>query len=131
MASQPLVWLITGASRGIGLELTKQLLDAPSHFVVAACRNPSSASGLKALAVTANDRLHTVRMDVSDASSIRSCADEVCTILGDRRVGVDYLVNNAGVALRPDTAYGMDVDDMLQTFVTNVAGPVLSFESRA
>ncbi|RDX45210.1 NAD-P-binding protein [Lentinus brumalis] len=113
------VWFITGTSRGIGLEMTRQLLRTPANTVIAACRNPSKADALRSLA---NGKLHVVALDVVDRESVRKCAEEVTALVGDK--GIDYLVNNAGVASGGmDTAYDMDLDVLQQTFQTNVMGP--------
>lgn len=113
------VWLITGyalsfqnisimahvsyrASRGIGLELTRQLLRSPSNTVIAACRNPARASGLIDVKSAADKKgtLHIVTLDVTDSASCKKCVGDVVEILGSK--GIDYLINNAGlVRLRP------------------------------
>ncbi|KAI0696967.1 NAD-P-binding protein [Cerioporus squamosus] len=121
--AQEYVWLITGANRGIGLEMVKQLLQSPSNTVVAACRNPAKAADLQQLAETAGGKLHVVALDVADKASIKQAAKEVAGIVGEK--GIDYLINNAGIVMPggADTAFGMDLDVLQQTFVTNVAGP--------
>ena len=65
-------YLISGASRGIGLETARQLLAAsPDNQVIAAARSPSSAKELQEL-VTANPgRSALVSIDVSDARSVK------------------------------------------------------------
>ncbi|TFK81889.1 NAD(P)-binding protein [Polyporus arcularius HHB13444] len=119
--SQEYVWLITGANRGIGLELVRQLLQAPSNIVVAACRNPSKATELQELAAKASGRLHLVALDVTSKESINQAAEEVAKTFGGK--GIDYLVNNAGILPGgQDTAFSMDVNILEETFVTNVAG---------
>ena len=82
-------------SSGIGLEITKQLLESPNTVVLAACRSPSNASALQDLTVSAGGRLHVLLLDVNDAESIRDAAGKAAQIVGDR--GIDYLINNAGV----------------------------------
>ncbi|RDX45929.1 NAD(P)-binding protein [Lentinus brumalis] len=120
--AQAYVWLITGANRGIGLEMVKQLLQSPSNIVVAASRNPAKATELQGLAEKANGKLHLVILDVTDKESINKAAKEVAGFLGGK--GIDYLINNAGVILGgEDTAFSLDVDILTKTFVTNVAGP--------
>ncbi|TFK89373.1 NAD(P)-binding protein [Polyporus arcularius HHB13444] len=119
--SEEYVWLITGANRGIGLEIVQQLLQSPSNIVIAACRNPAKATELQELAKKAGGKVHVVELDVSDKESINKAAKEVSEILGGK--GIDYLVNNAGVSLGGyDTAFSMDLDILKKTFVTNVAG---------
>ena len=61
-------YLVTGASRGIGFELTKQLLARGDH-VIAAVRDPSKASALKSLPDAAN--LDVVKIDVEHPESIK------------------------------------------------------------
>lgn len=78
---------ITGAGRGIGLELVRQHLDA-GDTVFAFARDPSGSDKLDALAC---DRLHVVAMDVGDDASVRSAAGAI----GDARI--DVLYNVAGV----------------------------------
>ncbi|CDO74376.1 hypothetical protein BN946_scf184956.g5 [Trametes cinnabarina] len=116
------VWLVTGANRGIGLELTKQLLRNPSNIVLAACRNPDQAAALNEVAQAANGRVHVLCLDVTDRSSIRDAFSEATRILGDK--GIDYLLNNAAINLRDwDSAFTLDPDVMQQVFETNVVGP--------
>ncbi|KAI0375989.1 hypothetical protein BV20DRAFT_960087 [Pilatotrama ljubarskyi] len=68
---RPTTWLITGTSRGIGLELVRQLLQTPNNLVVAACRNPEKAVALKGLQSSAKGTLHVARLDTSDFDDIR------------------------------------------------------------
>lgn len=79
------VALVTGANRGIGLELTRQLLDA-GYTVHATYRN--ALGGLADFA-TANLQTHT--MEVRSDDSVRSVMDSITEPL-------DLLVNNAGIS---------------------------------
>ncbi|MEV4255122.1 SDR family NAD(P)-dependent oxidoreductase, partial [Spirillospora sp. NPDC049652] len=81
------VWFITGASRGLGLEIAKAAL-AEGDRVVAAVRDPEAMPGLD------GDHL-TVRLDVTDE---RQARDAVGAAL-DRYGRIDVLVNNAGYGL--------------------------------
>jgi len=76
--------VVTGANRGIGLELVRQLL-ARGDQVEAACRRPHDAPELRATGA----RLHAV--DVADGASV----DAFAAALGD--LPVDLVINNAGV----------------------------------
>ncbi|KAI0325666.1 NAD-P-binding protein [Cubamyces sp. BRFM 1775] len=122
-SSRPVTsWLVTGASRGIGFELVRQLLASPENLVVAACRNPTTATALRHLQEHARGTLHIIHMDVSDFDSVRASAKSLEPILGE--VGLDYLINNAGIATR-DTSFTLDPDELLRIVRTNVAGPAL------
>lgn len=83
------------ANRGIGLELTKQLLESSSNTIIAASRNPSQATALKALSDSAKGRVHLITLDISNKASVQASVTETEAILKDR--GVDYLINNAGI----------------------------------
>ena len=82
-------------SRGIGLGLTKQLLESPSNFIIATCRDPSKAIALDELQNTAKGTLQVIRLDVDVQESMLQSVEEVSTLVGER--GLDYLVNNAAI----------------------------------
>lgn len=81
-------WLITGASRGFGRELTEQLL-ARGHRVAATLRRPEQ---LDDLAGRHQRRLWVRALDVTDTAQLRRVVAEAFTDL-DR---VDVVVSNAG-----------------------------------
>jgi len=60
MASN-IVALITGASRGLGLQLARSLLLKENFHVVATCRNPSGAEELQALQVLREHSAHLIQ----------------------------------------------------------------------
>ena len=62
-------YLVTGASRGIGLEMVKQLL-ARGDVVVAAARNPAKATHLQAMKT---EKLHIIELDVETPTTIKAC----------------------------------------------------------
>ena len=68
--------LITGASRGLGLEIVKQLLKNPTKLaqkspamIVATCRDPDKAPELQELAAKENNRLYVKQFDVTNFAS--------------------------------------------------------------
>ncbi|OBZ65602.1 hypothetical protein A0H81_14507 [Grifola frondosa] len=116
-------WLITGSSRGIGLELTRQLLTSPVNTVIATCRDPTGASALTALQDGAQGTLHIIALDVADEVSIRTAVKEAAVILGER--GLDYLYNNAAINETDDTAFSFDPARLARAVHINVVGPAL------
>lgn len=110
-------FLITGANRGIGLELTRQAL-ARGDSVIAAARD-AGAQSLDALAAKAGDRLQTIALDVVDETSVNAAA----TSLAGR--AIDVLINNAGI-IGPNrqSTLDMDFDGLAQTLAVNSIAPL-------
>ena len=86
--------LISGASRGLGLEMTRQLL-VRGDRVAAACRHPGRALALTRLAGEHPGRLHVLPLDLTEPRSIAEVAREIAALDLD----IDLLVNNAGVLI--------------------------------
>ncbi|CAG8977781.1 hypothetical protein HYALB_00010866 [Hymenoscyphus albidus] len=91
-------YLITGASRGLGFEMVKALLQKPTSEVstiFATIRgNPSPA--LQEVIDQSQGRVVTVKLEVSDDASITAAANDVKEKLAGR--GLDVLINNAAIA---------------------------------
>lgn len=90
------VWVVTGASRGIGTEFVKQILSSDGHQVVAGARTPDTATVLQDLLRQYPGRLHIIPLDVASTTSIQDAARQVSQLQGIS--GVDYLINNAAVS---------------------------------
>jgi NAD(P)-dependent dehydrogenase (short-subunit alcohol dehydrogenase family) len=87
MTTEKKVWLVTGASRGMGVDIAKAALNA-GHAVVGTARNSDTV----AAAVGQRDDLLAVNLDVTDPS-----AAEAAVQASVQRFGrIDVLVNNAG-----------------------------------
>ena len=110
--------VITGANRGIGLELVRCYLNDGGWQVIASCRNPDGADALKALSAN-NAQLEIAQLDVSDAGSIAAFKTE----LGARTI--DVLVNNAGIIGGDKQSFGsIDYDDWMHTILVNSLSPI-------
>jgi NAD(P)-dependent dehydrogenase (short-subunit alcohol dehydrogenase family) len=101
--------LVTGANRGIGLELTRQLKEK-GWDVIGACRSSSEALDKLGVRVEAG-------VDVSSAQSVQELAGRL------EGVSLDLLLNNAGI-LRSETLEEMDFDSIRQQFEVNSVGPL-------
>lgn len=84
------IWLVTGASRGLGLEIARAALGA-GKTVVATAR---SAEAVRDAFGGDHDRLHALALDIVDAEAASSVAAEAAERFG----AIDVLVNNAGYA---------------------------------
>jgi NAD(P)-dependent dehydrogenase (short-subunit alcohol dehydrogenase family) len=81
------IWFITGAGRGMGVDIAKAAL-AAGNAVVASGRNPERVSA----ALGAHDDLLVVKLDVTDPADAKDAARAAV----DRFGRIDVLVNNAG-----------------------------------
>lgn len=110
--------LITGASRGLGLEFSRRFAES-GWKVLATCREPESANALQALAGR-HASLSVRRLDVADFARMDQLADELsgCPI--------DVLLNNAGVYADSErNAFGaLDYAAWERTLRVNVLAPV-------
>ncbi|CAG9464189.1 unnamed protein product [Pedinophyceae sp. YPF-701] len=118
-----------GASRGLGAEYTRQLLQRPNYQVVATCRRPENSAELQDLAAEHGSRLTVLPLDVQDEASIAAVARDVHA---RHAAGVDLLINASGVlhipdtGLQPETSISrLERDNMNYSFAVNAMGPLL------
>ncbi|OGX82317.1 SDR family oxidoreductase [Hymenobacter glacialis] len=118
--------LITGANRGLGLELVCQYLERGDH-VFAASRHPADAVELQRLHQQYADRLVLLALDVTSAASIAAAVQAV----NNATDALDLLINNAGVY--PNAGSGdahqrlgqLTHEDAIETMQVNAIGPLL------
>jgi NAD(P)-dependent dehydrogenase (short-subunit alcohol dehydrogenase family) len=111
----PGVWLITGASRGLGRALADAVI-AAGHMLVAAARNPAQ---LADLAQRAPDRMRAVALDVTDATA----AERAVHTARDAFGRLDVLVNNAGYG-NINSIEETSLTDFREQIETNLFGVV-------
>ncbi|MDH3285231.1 MAG: SDR family oxidoreductase [Acidobacteriota bacterium] len=112
--------LISGTSRGIGLEFTRQFLAAGDE-VYALARAPERSDGLLALGEAHPGTLHVGRVDVSDRRLIGAAHEAVRKVWD----GVDLLINNAGTYGSRDSKLDtLDLDEVRAVMETNAMGPL-------
>src|SRR3954453_19633382 len=112
--SEQKVFFITGASRGLGVDLARSALDA-GHAVVATGRSTDSV----AAAIGAHDDLLVAQLDVTDPASAQAAVDAAVARFGR----IDVLVNNAGNFIAGTFEEIPDADFRAQ-LETNLFGPM-------
>lgn len=121
--------VVTGANRGLGLELVRGLL-ARGDRTIAACRAPGRASALNAMAGEHPGRLHVLPLDVADARSRAAFAAELPLVLGEGgRIGL--LLNNAGVLHSGERFGSLGEANLEHSFRVNAMGPLLLTQALA
>jgi len=105
------VWLITGASRGFGAEISKAVLAAGEKLVATA----RTMQGLEHLGT--NGSLFTAVLDVTDEPQVKDVVHAAVAHFGH----VDVLVNNAGISLL-GALEESSADEVERLYRTNVFG---------
>jgi NAD(P)-dependent dehydrogenase (short-subunit alcohol dehydrogenase family) len=116
--------LVTGANKGIGLEVVRQLLNRNFNVILTA-RNREK--GLRAIEKLKNrdEKLLFVQMDVGNEDSIKKAAKEVQS----KNIKIDVIVNNAGVLLDSESINEVSSEKILTTFRVNTLGPILVIQN--
>ncbi|MEY4641160.1 MAG: hypothetical protein RLZZ227_1154, partial [Pseudomonadota bacterium] len=105
--------IITGANRGIGLELARLFLQAGKR-VIAGCRQPDKAEALRKLP----GALEILQLDVASGASIEAFVMQI-------KGPVDVLINNAGVyGGQQQGLQDMDYAQWLRTLEINTLAPL-------
>jgi len=121
MSKSPKNILVTGANKGIGLEICRQLARSGHHLILSARSVERGEQAVKDLAKEGL-KVEFLLLDTADEKSIRQAAGE----LKGKIKALHVLINNAAIL---DTWQGTIVDakaaDLRETYATNVIGPVL------
>ncbi len=108
------LWLITGASSGLGYALARAVLEHGDRVLLTA----RTTAPMDELASRYPERAHVAALDVTDASQVAAVVADAEARLG----GVDVLVNNAGVGYIGAVEEGDD-GDVRRQFDINFFGP--------
>ncbi len=110
--------LITGTSRGIGLEMVRYAMEC-GWRVFACCRHPHQADALLKLAALAPERISVHIADLAELATLQALAYEL------RNEAIDMLINNAGVYGSNQNQFGeVDVRSWQQAFAINCIAPL-------
>lgn len=114
------VALVTGANKGIGFEVARQLARKNFHVWLGARNAEAGRAGAEKL--SADGTITFLEIDVADAKSIRRAAED----FSHRADRLDVLVNNAGILLDDDgSALAITPEIFEDTLRTNTLGPWL------
>ena len=115
--------LVTGASRGIGLEMVRYAMNK-GWDVLACCRHPQRADNLLSMAQLSNGRVSVHIVDMAELATIQALAYEL------RHEKIDMLINNAGVYGSDSNSFGeVDARDWSETFKVNTIAPMKMSEA--
>jgi NAD(P)-dependent dehydrogenase (short-subunit alcohol dehydrogenase family) len=115
------VALVTGANRGIGFEVARQLALKKMTVLMGARRDDRGTAARNKLTEQGLD-VHFIRIDVTDPTTIQSAVGRI----RDEFSRLDVLINNAGILLDSETSIlELSVALFQNTLETNTLGPFL------
>ncbi|HSO07891.1 MAG TPA: SDR family oxidoreductase [Pelomicrobium sp.] len=122
------VAVVTGANRGIGLEIARQLAEKGVHVVMTARDRKKGEAAAQELRARKLD-VEFMPVDVTEPGTIAALAAALEKKFG----GVDILVNNAGILPDPKGAKVMNehVDTFRAALETNTLGPLMLAQALA
>jgi NAD(P)-dependent dehydrogenase (short-subunit alcohol dehydrogenase family) len=115
--------LITGSSRGIGLESALAFARA-GYQVLATLRSPEKATALKEIIKNESLPISIHAMDVNSDESVTSCFKEITQKYG----AIDVLVNNAGLGIN-GTIEELPISEFKSVMETNYFGVIRCIQS--
>ncbi|BCL33856.1 SDR family oxidoreductase [Nostoc sp. MS1] len=111
------VALITGANKGIGYEIARQLGSRGATVIIGA-RNIERGTEASNQLLSHQIDARAVQLNVTDQKTIDSTASQIDGEFGK----LDILVNNAGIAIDRVPPSQLDIETLRQTYETNVFG---------
>lgn len=119
MATANKIALVTGANKGIGLEISRNLAGAGCTVLLGARNIERGQQAARQLGGAGLDDVHFIELDVTRQGTVMAAAEQI-----EKRYGrLDILINNAGVNLRGDGLPGSaDLSAVQKVFDTNFFG---------
>ncbi|KII84565.1 hypothetical protein PLICRDRAFT_45941 [Plicaturopsis crispa FD-325 SS-3] len=121
------VYLISGATRGIGFGLVTSLVARENVIVFAGARDPSgvTSTALQALVKEHPGKLHFVQLASASEEDAGAAAARVREVAGH----VDVVIANAGIAETFAPAHEVPIDAVEHHFKVNAIGPLVLFQA--
>lgn len=116
--------LITGANRGLGLELVLQCVQRGDQ-VFAGCRSPKKSTALTDVSVKYPGQVTILPLEVTDEESIAQAAAKIAT----ETDGLDLLFNNAAIHTDGEHLSEVNAETLLKLIHVNAVGAVLVAQS--
>ena len=111
--------LVTGANKGIGKEIARQLAKQDVHVIMGARDHKRGQAAVDELSKEGLS-VELIDLDITDDSSVTTAAKTI----QDKHGKLDILVNNAGIAMWSQDPLQLDVKAFQATYDTNVFGIV-------
>lgn len=108
------VWLITGASSGLGLILTQYVLNS-GNYVIATTRSPEILK--EKIKVKNKENFYPLQVDITDGESVNKAINKAISFFGT----IDVLVNNAGYE-QVGTVEDLSEKELMDIFNVNFMG---------
>ncbi|KZO97979.1 4-dihydrotrisporin dehydrogenase [Calocera viscosa TUFC12733] len=118
----PRFFVVTGTSRGLGLEFVKQLAAEPNTTVICVVRTLRNTDQLAHFA-NDKDNVFIVEADISKQVAVQSVVEEIDQMTDGK---VDVLINNAAINTDPSRPLNQwDAKTFNDHLFTNITGPII------
>ncbi|KGO75811.1 Short-chain dehydrogenase/reductase SDR [Penicillium italicum] len=121
------IYLITGASRGVGYGLAEKFLARSNTTVIAAVRNPAGAQSLESLPKGDSSHLIIVKIDSKSPSDPAAAVETL-----QKEHGIDHLdvvIANAGISQDFSTVHAVPIDVLREHVEVNGYAPIYLYQA--
>lgn len=125
MMTDPTVYLVSGANRGIGLGFVTALANRENVIVFAGARDPSAASALHGLQEAHPGKVYLVKLVSADETGNRAAIQQIKEKVGR----LDVVIANAGISKFYGSALETPVQEMHDHYEVNVIGTLVLFQA--
>jgi len=118
--------LITGANKGIGFEVAKQMAQLGYYVYLGSRDEQNGIAAVNRIKSEGIINIELLKIDVSDSNSIKQAA----SVLESKIAALDILINNAGISGRqPQNISACDIAEIKAIFNTNYFGTIQTTQS--